>query len=145
VIIDARSNGGGYYLFPEHLTAMFMPPDTDTYFILHIEEHQAFLDDGGSPAAPLVEMARSHGQVIRPLPSKITPYAGPVAVLVDRRTGSAGETFAASVKAAGRGVVIGTRTAGTVLSGNNRRQAPRPNLRSRRSTRPTQRCVHVSA
>ncbi len=120
IVIDVRSNGGGYYLFPEHLAGMFMAPDTDTYYLLHVEEHQAFLDGGGAPNASLLQMAKKSGQVVRPMRvSGQQPTSLPIVVLTDGRSGSAGETFPAMVQAAGRGQVIGTRTVGAVLGGNH--------------------------
>lgn len=43
-------------------------------------------------------------------------FAGPLSVLVDRRSGSAAEIFAAVVQGSGRGRVVGERTAGAVLN-----------------------------
>lgn len=43
-------------------------------------------------------------------------FSGPLAVLVDHRSGSAAEIFAAVVQGSGRGRVIGERTAGAVLN-----------------------------
>jgi carboxyl-terminal processing protease len=43
-------------------------------------------------------------------------YTGPVVVIVDHRSGSAAEIFAAVVQGSGRGRVVGERTAGAVLN-----------------------------
>lgn len=45
----------------------------------------------------------------------VAPFAGPLAILVDERTGSASEVFAAGMQASGRGRVFGRTTAGIVL------------------------------
>jgi carboxyl-terminal processing protease len=45
----------------------------------------------------------------------VTPYAGPVAILVDDMTGSASECFAGGMQAIGRARVFGTRTMGQAL------------------------------
>lgn len=46
----------------------------------------------------------------------VEPFAGPLVLLVDRRTASTSEIFAAGLQAAGRALVVGERTAGTALS-----------------------------
>jgi len=45
-------------------------------------------------------------------------YAGPIAVLVDEMTISAGELFPACLREAGRAVIVGNHTPGMVVSGN---------------------------
>lgn len=46
---------------------------------------------------------------------RVTPFAGPVAVLVDELSASASETFAGGMQSIGRVRVFGQRTAGAVL------------------------------
>ncbi|MDH3571334.1 MAG: S41 family peptidase, partial [Gemmatimonadota bacterium] len=46
---------------------------------------------------------------------RVTPYAGPVAVLTDRLSASASEVFAGGMQAVSRVRVFGTATAGAVL------------------------------
>ena len=58
-----------------------------------------------------------------PLPMKVEgrkdAYSGKVLVLIDGRTGSGGEMFAAAIQDTGRGTLIGRRTAGAILLGKN--------------------------
>ena len=46
-------------------------------------------------------------------------YSGKVLVLIDGRTGSGGEMFAAAIQDTGRGILIGRRTAGAILLGRD--------------------------
>lgn len=46
---------------------------------------------------------------------RVTPFAGPVAILVDGTSGSASETFAGGMQSVGRSRVFGERTMGGVL------------------------------
>jgi carboxyl-terminal processing protease len=50
----------------------------------------------------------------------VTPFAGPVAILVDELTASASECFAGGLQAIGRARVFGTRTAGQALPASTR-------------------------
>ena len=63
-----------------------------------------FIDRQGRPGRLFLSAAR---RVV---------YEGPVVVLVDRRSGSAAEIFAAVVQGSGRGRIVGERTAGAVLN-----------------------------
>ena len=53
-----------------------------------------------------------HRRVVYP---SANAYEGPVAILVDERTASAAETFAAAMQECGRAVIVGRRTAGMAL------------------------------
>jgi carboxyl-terminal processing protease len=46
---------------------------------------------------------------------RVTPFAGPLAILVDARTASTSEVFAGGLQDLGRARVFGSRTAGAVL------------------------------
>ncbi|MFQ5527329.1 MAG: S41 family peptidase [Thermoanaerobaculia bacterium] len=48
-----------------------------------------------------------------------SPYLRPLAVLVDGRSGSGGDVFPATIQSLGRGLIIGTPTAGKTLSGDD--------------------------
>ncbi len=52
---------------------------------------------------------------VSPMGERVTPFAGPVAVLVDELSASASETFAGGMQSIGRVRVFGQRTAGAVL------------------------------
>ncbi len=89
LVIDLRGNGGGALVEATTLTGLF-------------------IDEG-----PVVQVRDSQGRVT--LERDREPgmaWDGPMAVLVDRRSASASEIFAAAIQDYGRGVVIGETTFG---------------------------------
>ena len=89
LVIDLRGNGGGALVEATTLTGLF-------------------IDEG-----PVVQVRDSQGRVN--LEQDREPgmaWDGPLAVLVDRRSASASEIFAAAIQDYGRGVVIGETTFG---------------------------------
>ena len=89
VVVDLRGNGGGALLEATTMTGLF-------------------IDEG-----PVVQVRDSQGRVT--LERDREPgmaWNGPLAVLVDRRSASASEIFAAAIQDYGRGVVIGETTFG---------------------------------
>lgn len=91
LILDLRQNGGG-------------DADTPNRIV------RSFLGDG---VVAVQDIERRSGTTVDALPAASLPsYAGPVAILVDRRTASAAEFVAYSLQAEKRAVLIGARTAG---------------------------------
>ena len=89
LVVDLRGNGGGALLEATTMTGLF-------------------IDEG-----PVVQVRDSQGRVN--LERDREPgmaWDGPLAVLVDRRSASASEIFAAAIQDYGRGVVIGETTFG---------------------------------
>ena len=54
-------------------------------------------------------------RLVSPSGTRVRPFAGPVAILVDELTGSTSEAFAAGMQAIGRAHIVGRPTAGAVL------------------------------
>lgn len=91
LILDLRQNGGGDADTPNRIVRSFLGRDVAA--VQHIE--------------------RRSGNTVDPLPPASLPaYAGPVAILVDRRTASAAEFVAYSLQAETRAMVFGARSAG---------------------------------
>lgn len=89
LVIDLRGNGGGALVEATTMTGLF-------------------IDEG-----PVVQVRDSRGRVN--LEQDREPgmaWEGPLAVLVDRRSASASEIFAAAIQDYGRGVVVGETTFG---------------------------------
>lgn len=93
LILDLRQNGGGEAEGAEQIVAALL---------------------GGGP--PTVQDIEQRGRrTSDPLPNPELPRIGagrPVAILMDRRSGSASEFVAYSLQAAGRAKVVGTRSGG---------------------------------
>ncbi len=89
LIIDLRGNSGGSLREATTLTQLFT---------------------GGGPA---VQVRNHRGSLEMVGDSNGTPaYSGPLAVLVDRRSASASEIFAAAIQDYGSGIVVGDQTFG---------------------------------
>lgn len=89
LVVDLRGNGGGALIEATTMTGLF-------------------IDEG-----PVVQVRDSQGRVS--LERDREPgmaWNGPLAVLVDRRSASASEIFAAAIQDYGRGVIIGETTFG---------------------------------
>lgn len=92
VVVDLRNNGGGALSEAVGLTGLFV-------------------EDG-----PIVQVEKFNGEketIIDEQPG--IAYDGPLAVLVDRRSASASEIFAAAIKDYKRGIVVGETTFGKGL------------------------------
>jgi carboxyl-terminal processing protease len=100
IVVDLRGNGGG-------VGAMTMG----------VAGH--FFDDRvslGTMRTRTTELHfRANPRRVSTRQEVVTPYAGPVAILTDRLTGSASEVFAGGMQTAGRARVFGDTTAGGVL------------------------------
>ncbi|QDH68917.1 S41 family peptidase [Marilutibacter alkalisoli] len=98
LIIDLRANGGGSPAMVGYLASAFVPPDADIY--------NTFISRSGtSSEAPREPHARPRLEL-------------PLYLLVSARTGSAAESFAYTLKNAGRAVVVGEATAGAANPGD---------------------------
>lgn len=97
VIIDLRDNGGGAPHMVGYLASAFVAPGSDIY--------NTFISRGGTDSeAPLVEYRA-------PMTDK------PLYILTSPRTGSAAESLAYTLQAAGRATVIGRTSAGAANPG----------------------------
>lgn len=89
LIVDLRNNGGGSLIEANTLTGLFITLGTTVH----------------------VKNARGQVQKLQDLDRKVS-WAGPLAVLVNRRSASASEIFAGAIQDYGRGIILGNRTFG---------------------------------
>jgi hypothetical protein len=134
IVIDLRGNEGGSvdlaYRLGQHLNATPVPAG---YFVvrngydsrgmrtagaLDAAKVPALPTDGSVPGERLAEaVAAAGGAAMLYIGGGLErPYAGRVAVLTDKGTGSAAEAVAAVLQEARGAVVVGERTAGAMLS-----------------------------
>lgn len=120
LILDLRSNGGGYSEHVRHLLAMIIEPGTTCQYVVHREEYDRFVARENREPSSLHELALYVNNRFDPMrmARDHTMYSGPLVVLVDERCGSGGDVFPACVQDVERGVVIGHITAGKVLAGD---------------------------
>jgi len=95
LILDLRGNPGGPPLAAQEISGFFLTPTEDFAYFQKKEEKIARLQ------VPLI-------------PEKYH-YKGPIAILVDKESGSSSELFSGVLQKRGRAVLIGTNTAGKVL------------------------------
>ncbi len=97
VILDLRANPGGRLWEAESVLTCFLPRD------------QVWATRTGRNGRPVI--LRASGDC----GDRSAPVANPVAVLVDRGSRSAAELTPAALQEAGRGIVVGEKTIGSVL------------------------------
>ena len=95
LIIDLRGNPGGPPLAAREISAFFLPPGEPLAYFQKKNQPKAIL------SAPEI-------------PEKYR-YKGPVAILVNEKSGSSSELFSGFMQRLGRATLIGTNTAGKVM------------------------------
>jgi len=95
IIIDLRGNPGGPPLAAREISAFFLTPNDEF----------AYFQKKNRPKAQLF---------VPEIPAEYR-FAGDVAILVDKKSGSASELFSGILQRRGRAVLMGTNTAGQVL------------------------------
>ena len=121
IIIDLRSNSGGYSGNVQHLLSMVVPHNTTCQYYVHREDYDKFYRKKKRDPSTLLELALFAGQSFVPLKlSKgMEVYQGEVIVLIDERSGSGGDVFPASIQDIKRGLIVGSKSAGRVLAGDS--------------------------
>jgi carboxyl-terminal processing protease len=96
LILDMRSNGGGYSTSHQHLASLLIPDGTSLYRSIEAEGQD--------------------GSVMTAQGSKLDfVFEGPLVILVDGTNGSGGELFPAYMRETRKATIVGTRTNGAVL------------------------------
>ena len=95
LVLDLRGNPGGPPLAAMEISSFFLPGG----------EEFAYFQKRGRPKADLI---------VPTIPDKYH-YTGPMAILVDKKSGSAAELFSGVLQKRGRAVLMGTHTAGQVM------------------------------
>lgn len=103
LVIDLRANGGGFSRNNFHLTSMVLPAGTALGRMIHKGTVSAT-----SPATAGEEILVPEGNEAR-------RYSGPLAILIDSGSGSAGELFPAYVRQNREVTLVGRTTSGSVI------------------------------
>lgn len=115
--VDLRSNGGGLVVAMQHLMAKTMPNDAKAgVFIGRSEVDRFVAQTKGSPTdwLKLAEFSTKRVGPTRSADAK--PFTGQLICLINGGSGSASEIYAAGVRDAAGGTVVGERSAGAVLA-----------------------------
>jgi len=117
LVIDLRDNGGGRVSNLQHLLGLFIPPSKPLGTFLQkttIDDYAA--KTGGNPT-DLASIAHWSDKKFIDFRREDSPfYAGHIAVLVNRFSGSASEIAAAALHDVLGVPIIGTKSAGAVLA-----------------------------
>ncbi|MCX7799550.1 MAG: S41 family peptidase [Fimbriimonadales bacterium] len=115
LILDLRGNGGGAVANFMHLLAQFLPQDTPVGTFVSRRMVERYVEETKGDPTDLRAIARWSDSKVKPSRTNRKPFAGRVAVLVDRRSGSASEIVAAALQEHLDAPVVGTPSAGAVL------------------------------
>lgn len=116
LLLDLRSNGGGATTNLRHLLTHLLPPETAVGTFVGKQAVKKWTDDGNTDTSDVAGIAsnwpRKYATSRRDSPS----FSGKVAVLVNRGSASASEICAAAMRECAGAILVGTKTAGAVLS-----------------------------
>lgn len=122
LVIDLRSNGGGAVNNLNHLLSLLLPEGAEigTFISRSNSEKYARDHDGKVETDPVV-IARATTSKFKTRKGAVAPFAGKIAVLVNRGSASASEICAAALREHLKSPVVGVRSAGAVLASVYRR------------------------
>jgi carboxyl-terminal processing protease len=115
LIVDLRSNGGGSTANLQHLLSLFVKPDTDIGTFIDRDSVKSYEKDH-TPSNDLVAIAAATTRKYRTRKQALEPFAGKVAVLVNRGSASASEIFATGLRETIGAQIVGAKSAGAVLA-----------------------------
>lgn len=116
LVLDLRSNGGGLLNNLLHLLSQILEPDTPIGTNLSRRTVDGFVEATKKAPSDHVEIANWATRKLRTSRGKSGPFTGKIAVLTNRGTGSASEMVAAALRELRAAPLVGSRSAGAVLS-----------------------------
>jgi carboxyl-terminal processing protease len=119
LVLDLRSNGGGAVNNLNHLLSLLLPPETAYGTFVSKTAYEGVVKPGETMA--LTDAASAITRKASTRARTVPPFAGKVAVLINRGSASASEIAAAALKENSGAVLVGSRTAGAVLASTFRR------------------------
>jgi carboxyl-terminal processing protease len=116
LVLDLRSNGGGLVNNLQHLLSLLMPPDTQIGAFISRSTFDAYVKEKPGPSPTVEAIAEWSTRKYKTSKKAVEPFAGKVAVLVNRGSASASEICAAALRENLHAPLVGARTAGAVLA-----------------------------
>lgn len=117
LVLDLRSNGGGATTNLRHLLSLIMPSGTEIGTFVNKADATSYAEkNSGESTTDLHKLAQSKTNRYKTSAQRIEPFAGKVAVLVNRGSASASEICAAALREQRGAKIIGAKTAGAVLA-----------------------------
>lgn len=117
LIVDLRNNPGGAVVNMLHFMGLVMPPGTSAGTFLSRRDVDRYVADTGGSPTDWEKIAKQSRTAIKAAKnSKLEPFQGKIAVLVNGASGSAAEITAAALAESLNAPVVGTKSAGAVLA-----------------------------
>ena len=116
LIVDLRNNGGGAVNNLQHLLGLLLPNDTAVGTFINRSATTKFSEANPSASLDPIKIAEFWDQKFKARNREAKPFEGHIAVLINRRSASASEIFAAAMRENKQAPLVGTRTAGAVLA-----------------------------
>lgn len=116
LVLDLRSNGGGLVSNMQHLLSLLLPPGTSigTSVTRNMATRYATATKGDAKDA--IAIARWSKAPLKTRKGALEPFQGRIAVLINRGSASASEITASALRNSGHAVVVGSNSAGAVLT-----------------------------
>lgn len=116
LVLDLRSNGGGAVNNLQHLLSLLMPADTVIGTFINRSTFDGFSKAKPGQTATLEEIAAWSERKYKTSKKAIEPFAGKIAVLINRGSASASEICASALRENLGSPLVGANTAGAVLA-----------------------------
>lgn len=117
LVLDLRSNGGGSVASLNHLLSLLMPDKTEYGAFVSKTMALAFsLEKPQAEVTPEAIAAWTKNKVVTRKRGDIEPFAGKIAVLINRGSASASEICCAALRESVNAKVVGGKSAGAVLA-----------------------------
>jgi carboxyl-terminal processing protease len=114
-ILDLRNNGGGLVANLQHLLGLLTPDGTPTGTSVNRMMADRFKTEASGDSNDMVAVAKWNGPSMKTRKGNVEPFAGPIAVLINGRSGSASEITAAVLREKRNAILVGRKSAGAVL------------------------------
>lgn len=115
LIIDLRSNGGGSVTNFIHFLSTLLPKGTEVGTFISRQMMENYKNETGAEDLDPVKVAQWSDRKVKINRNPVEPYAGKVAVLINRGSASASEIVAAALRELKEAPLVGDRSAGAVL------------------------------
>ena len=116
LVLDLRSNSGGWSINVRHLLSLLLPEGSVIGTNVSRTIAQRYAQATAGDATDVVAVAKWSDSKVKTKKGGLEPFKGKVAVLIDRRTASASEIVAAALKETLQAPLVGSPSAGAVLT-----------------------------
>ena len=116
LVLDLRSNGGGAVNNLQHLLSLLMPADTVIGTFINRSTFDGYSKAKPGQSGTVVEIAAWTDRKYKTSKKAVEPFAGKVAVLINRGSASASEICASALRENLGSPLVGGNSAGAVLA-----------------------------